>query len=115
MHILIVKTCFYHISPTSFGVLDIPLSGRTSNYLHKTICFLLYVVYATLLGYRLKNIHYCRFIMFFTMIKTMFSLAFNIKNNYQNTILIIVQNTVNLQKCMCCNLQNNQCNIHNIQ
>jgi len=67
MHTLIVKTRFYHISPTRFSVLDTPLSGRTSNYLHKTICFLLYVVYVILLCYRLQNIHFRRLQCFFKM------------------------------------------------
>jgi len=45
---IFISTCFYHISPTRFGVLHTPFPGRTSYYLHKTICFLLCVVYVTL-------------------------------------------------------------------
>jgi hypothetical protein len=37
MHKFTFNIFFYHISPTYFGVLYTPSSGRTSYYLHKTI------------------------------------------------------------------------------
>ena len=76
MHGTGVKICL-----TCFGVLFTQSSGRTSYYLHKVICFLLCVVYVTLLCYRVQHAHFCRFTVFFTMIKTMFLLVIlNVKN-----------------------------------
>ena len=65
LNVHLFYACFYYISPTCFAVLYKPSSGRTSYCFHKTIRFLLRVLYVTLLCYRIQHIHICRYKIFF--------------------------------------------------
>ena len=42
-----------------------------------------------------------------------FSRAFNIENNEQHIVIIVVKNIINLQNCVFCILWRIECNIHN--